>query len=76
MCSIENENGNQTDVYLARENVIKNANPVEQILYPLTVKSNYQQIGNWNMATVTAAVATTQAVSIQAEVEIFFQFVK
>jgi hypothetical protein len=76
MCSIENENGNQIDVYLARENVIKNANPVEQILYPLTVKSNYQQIGNWNMATVTAAVATTQAVSIQAEVEIFFQFVK
>ena len=76
MCSIENENGNQIDVYLACENVIKNANPVEQILYPLTVKSNYQQIGNWNMATVTAAVATTQAVSIQAEVEIFFRFVK
>jgi hypothetical protein len=47
------------------------------------VKSNYQQVGNWNMATITANMATTattaaaaadQDVSNEGEVETFFRF--
>ena len=48
LCGIKNKNGNQIDLYVAHENVP--ISPI-QILYPLTVKSNYQQIGSWNMAT-------------------------
>jgi len=71
VCGIENKNGNQIDIYVARENV-----PVslEQILYPLTVKSNYQQIGSWNMA-ATTTVNQSNASEASGESETFFQFV-
>ena len=71
VCGIENKNGNQIDIYVARENV-----PVslEQILYPLTVKSNYQQIGSWNMA-ATTTVNQSNASEASGESETFFRFV-
>lgn len=67
VCGIKNKNGNQIDLYVAHENV-----PVIpiQILYPLTVKSNYQQIGSWNMAT-----NESNASDASGEFEIFFRFV-
>lgn len=67
VCGIKNKNGTQIDLYVARENV-----PVRpiQILYPLTVKSNYQQIGSWNMAT-----NESNASDASGESEIFFRFV-
>jgi hypothetical protein len=75
MCNIENETGDQADIYVAHENITKENSVVDQILYPLTVKSNYQQVGNWNMATITATTAAAdQVVSIDGEVETFFRF--
>ena len=82
MCNIENETGDQADIYVAHENITKQNSVVDQILYPLTVKSNYQQVGNWNMATITMTTATTataiaggdQVVSNEGEVETFFRF--
>ena len=67
VCGIKNKNGNQIDLYVAHENV-----PVlrNQILYPLTVKSNYQQIGSWNMAT-----NESNASDASGESETFFRFV-
>jgi hypothetical protein len=82
MCNIENETGDQADIYVAHENITKQNSVVDQILYPLTVKSNYQQVGNWNMATITMTTATTataiaggdQDVSNEGEIETFFRF--
>ena len=68
VCGIRNKNGNQIDLYVAHENV-----PVlskQQILYPLTVKSNYQQIGSWNMAS-----NESNASDASGESETFFRFV-
>ena len=67
MCGIKNKNGNQVDLYVAHENVP--ISPI-QILYPLTVKSNYQQIGSWNMATITNDESNESS-----ESETFFRFV-
>lgn len=76
ICGIKNKNGNQLDLYVARENV---PIPPIQILYPLTVKSNYQQIGSWNMATITPATNESdkadESKSISKEFETFFLFV-
>ena len=68
VCGIRNKNGNQIDLYVAHENI-----PVlskQQILYPLTVKSNYQQIGSWNMAS-----NESNASDASGESETFFRFV-
>ena len=76
ICGIKNKNGNQLDLYVARENV---PIPPIQILYPLTVKSNYQQIGSWNMATITSATnesdKSDESKSVSKEFETFFLFV-
>lgn len=70
MCGIENRNGNQIDVYVAHENIIVETDrPEDQILYPLTVKSNYQQIGNWNLGIINSESET------ESEFKIFFRFV-
>ena len=77
MCNIENETGDQADIYVAHENITKQNSAVDQILYPLTVKSNYQQVGNWNMATITATAAAAsgdQVVSNDGEIDTFFRF--
>ena len=68
LCGIKNKNGNQIDLYVARENVDMTPN---QLLYPLTVKSNYQQIGSWNMA----ATNESNASDASGESETFFRFV-
>ena len=67
VCGIKNKNGHQIDLYVAHENVP--ISPI-QILYPLTVKSNYQQIGSWNMATITNDESNESS-----ESETFFRFV-
>jgi hypothetical protein len=66
VCGIKNKNGNQIDLYVAHENVP--ISPI-QILYPLTVKSNYQQVGSWNMAT-----NESNASDASGESETFFRF--
>jgi hypothetical protein len=73
MCAIENQNKNQIDVYVAHENIAVQKTSGSQILYTMTVKSNYQQIGNWNMATIGTS---DEPSSILKEVETFFRFVK
>jgi len=74
MCGIENRNGNQIDVYVAHENIIVETDrPVDQILYPLTVKSNYQQIGNWNLGFINSESETES--ETESEFKIFFRFV-
>jgi hypothetical protein len=70
VCGIKNKNGNQVDLYVARENVPMTIQKQNQILYPLTVKSNYQQIGSWNMAT-----NESNASDASGESETFFRFV-
>jgi hypothetical protein len=77
MCGIKNKNGNQIDLYVAHLNVPKN--PIN-ILYPLTVKSNYQQIGSWNMTSVSnvssqSADESDESKSTSKEIETFFLFV-
>ncbi len=70
MCGIENQNGNQIDLYVAHENIgIEMNRPEDQILYPLTVKSNYQQIGNWNMGFINGDSES------ESETKIFFRFI-
>ena len=75
-CGIKNKNGNQIDIYVVHENV-----PVSehQILYPLTVKSNYQQVGSWNMATITTTNesdnTSDESKSASKEIEAFFRFI-
>jgi len=70
ICGIENRNGNQIDIYVAHENIIIEMDrPEDQILYPLTVKSNYQQIGNWNLGFINGESES------DSETEIFFRFV-
>lgn len=74
MCGIENQNGNQADIYVVHENIGReNGRPIDQILYPLTVKSNYQQVGNWNMGAMEQS--NDESNSIPFEVETFFRFV-
>ena len=74
MCGIENQNGNQADIYVAHENIGReDGRPIDQILYPLTVKSNYQQVGNWNMGTIQQS--NDESNSTPSEVETFFRFV-
>jgi hypothetical protein len=70
MCGIENQNGNQIDLYVAHENIgVEMNRPEDQILYPLTVKSNYQQIGNWNMGFINGDSES------ESETKIFFRFI-
>jgi hypothetical protein len=74
MCGIENQNGNQVDIYVAHENIGReDGRPIDQILYPLTVKSNYQQVGNWNMGTIQQS--NDESNSTPSEVDTFFRFV-
>jgi hypothetical protein len=75
VCGIKN--GNQIDLYIVRENVPILRLKQNQILYPLTVKSNYQQIGSWNMATATITndESSESESDISKEIETFFQFV-
>ena len=70
VCGIKNKNGNQVDLYVAHENVPIIAEKKNQILYPLTVKSNYQQIGSWNMASTNESNASDAS----GESETFFRF--
>jgi hypothetical protein len=77
VCGIKNKNGNQIDIYVSHENI--SISPV-QILYPLTVKSSYQQIGSWNVATITSTSQSNEPESestfnFSKEIEIFFRFV-
>jgi hypothetical protein len=74
VCGIKNKNGNQIDLYVARENVPITPRKQNQILYPLTVKSNYQQIGIWNMTTITKD-ESSEPDDISKEIETFFRFV-
>jgi hypothetical protein len=70
ICGIENRNGNQIDVYVAHENIgIEADRPEDQILYPLTVKSNYQQIGNWNLGFINGESES------ESEIKIFCRFI-
>jgi hypothetical protein len=70
MCCIENRNGNQIDLYVAHENIgIEMNRPEDQILYPLTVKSSYQQIGNWNLGFINGDFES------ESETKIFFRFI-
>ena len=71
MCGIENQNKNQIDVYVVHENIKMLDDRNSQILYPMTVKSNYQQIGNWNMATMEI---NDEPNSTLNEIETFFRF--
>ena len=73
MCGIENSNKNQIDIYVVHEN-IKIMNDNSQIMYPMTVKSNYQQIGNWNMAMMETNDESGPG-STSKEFETFFRFV-
>jgi hypothetical protein len=77
VCGIKNNNGNQIDLYIVRENVTIIREKQNQILYPLTVKSNYQQIGSWNMATATMTndESSESESDISKEIETFFRFV-
>jgi hypothetical protein len=82
VCGIKNNNGNQIDLYIVRENVTIITQKQNQILYPLTVKSNYQQIGSWNMATATMtndesseSESDISKEDISKEIETFFRFV-
>ena len=60
MCGIENQNGNQIDLYVSHENIVVEAGrPIDQILYPLTVKSNYQEVGIWNVGTIQSTSEST-----------------
>ena len=54
MCSIG------SNVYVVHENVRKRDEERNQIQYPLTIRSNYQQIGDWNMAIITANAAASE----------------
>ncbi|NBU82350.1 MAG: hypothetical protein EBS55_11955, partial [Flavobacteriaceae bacterium] len=74
MCGIENQSGNQIDLYVAHEEIRVAEHNVEQILYPLTVKSNYQEIGNWNLGFVNSEPVSDSS-SISNETETFFRFV-
>jgi hypothetical protein len=75
ICGIKNNNGNQINLYVAHENVpIISRHQQNQILYPLTVKSNYQQIGSWNMATMTND-ESSEPDDVSGESETFFRFV-
>jgi hypothetical protein len=70
MCGIDNRNGNQIDIYVAHENIIVEADrPEDQILYPLTVRSNYQQVGNWNLGFINGESES------ESETKIFFRFI-
>ena len=60
MCSIG------SSVYVVHENVRKEDEERDQIQYPLTIRSNYQQIGDWNMAIITA--------NATSETELFVRF--
>jgi hypothetical protein len=71
MCGIENQNKNQIDVYVVHENIKMLHDRNSQIMYPMTVKSNYQQIGNWNMATMEI---NDEPNSTLKEIETFFRF--
>jgi hypothetical protein len=78
MCGIENQNGNQIDLYVSHENIIvERDRPIDQILYPLTVKSNYQEVGIWNVGTIQSTSESTSDPSSSTlnEVDIFFRFV-
>jgi hypothetical protein len=75
VCGIKNKNGNQIDIYVSHENI--SISPV-QILYPLTVKSNYQQIGSWNVEMIPSTSQSNEPESTSTfskETEIFFRFV-
>lgn len=77
MCGIRNKNRNQIDLYVARETIPISEN---QILYPLTVRSNYQQVGSWNMTTITPAnksdnSSNSDESKTSKEIELFFRFV-
>lgn len=76
LCGIKNKNENQIDLYVAHINVPKN--PI-LYLYPLTVKSNYQQIGSWNMASISSESSQSdesdESKSTSKEIETFFLFV-
>lgn len=89
MCGIENQNGNQIDLYVSHEDITVERNrPIDQILYPLTAKSNYQQVGIWNVGTIPTIQSTSESTSDPStststsststtlnEVDIFFRFV-
>ena len=73
MCGIENRNGNQIDLYVAHENIVVEADrPEDQILYPLTVKSNYQQVGTWNLGFINGE---SESESEGGNLETFFRFI-
>jgi hypothetical protein len=77
VCGIKNKNGNQIDLYVTRETIPISEN---QILYPLTVRSNYQQVGSWNMTTITPAnksdnSSNSDESKTSKEIELFFRFV-
>jgi hypothetical protein len=59
MCGIENQNGNQIDLYVSHEDITVERRPIDQILYPLTVKSNYQEVGIWNVGTIQTTSEST-----------------
>lgn len=60
MCSVG------SNVYVVHTNVRKRHEERDQIQYPLTIRSNYQQIGDWNMAITNANAAS--------ETETFIRF--
>jgi hypothetical protein len=62
MCSVG------SNVYVVHNNVRKIDEERDQIQYPLTIRSNYQQIGDWNM---NMAITNANAAS---ETETFIRF--
>jgi hypothetical protein len=60
MCSVG------SNVYVVHTNVRKIHEERDQIQYPLTIRSNYQQIGDWNMVITNANAAS--------ETETFIRF--